>query len=222
MPQVNDKSDPFHAQLQEIARRNSISSEQKSTEELRREKEEFEYKVRENIRMIIPRRYRSIEFKDMGLVKRSLGKNLFVTGGSGTGKTVFACSVAKELIRHRFMVKFINYPGFIMELKDAFRREGGEPYRMTKALARYPGFLVIDDLGAENLTDFVAETTYFILNEREQWHLPILITSNFSLEEFNKQVDARISSRIAGMCEILKFKGKDLRVEQHALQQSTD
>ena len=74
--------------------------------------------------------------------------------------------------------------------------------------------LFLDDLGAEKLTDFVRQITYFILNEREQNELTTVITSNFSLKQLDEQIDQRISSRIAGMCEILKFTGDDRRIKK--------
>ena len=75
--------------------------------------------------------------------------------------------------------------------------------------------LFLDDLGAEKLTDFVRQITYYILNEREQHQLLTVITSNFSIKDLDKQIDSRISSRIAGMCEILKFTGKDQRLKSN-------
>ena len=80
-------------------------------------------------------------------------------------------------------------------------------------MAKFEGWLAIDDIGAEKLTEFVRQITYYILNEREQRELPTLITSNFSLMEIDEMIDSRISSRIAGMCEVIKLSGKDRRLK---------
>ena len=80
--------------------------------------------------------------------------------------------------------------------------------------AHYPGYLIIDDIGAEKLTDFVRQTTYYLINEREMNELPLIITSNYGLEQLAEQIDDRIASRIAGMCEIVKFKGEDKRIKK--------
>jgi len=46
-----------------------------------------------------------------------------------------------------------------------------------------------------------------IINYREQNKLQTIITSNFTLDEIDKYIDRRISSRIAGMCEIIRMSG---------------
>ena len=73
--------------------------------------------------------------------------------------------------------------------------------------------MIIDDIGAEKLTEFVRQTFYYIINEREQWLKKTIITSNYSLDELDEYIDGRISSRIAGMCEIVELGGKDRRVK---------
>lgn len=152
-------------------------------------------------------------------------KNLFISGLSGTGKTVFVCSLAKVYIKKNYKVKFINYPKFIIDIqkrfdgryyqKDSFGGISEESaYDFIDKSARYPGYLIIDDLGAEKLTDFVRQTTYYLINEREMNELPLIITSNYGLGKLAEQIDDRIASRIAGMCEIVKFGGEDRRIKE--------
>lgn len=174
----------------------------------------------------IPKRFIDLETDKSELFERHYGKSLFITGSSGTGKTVFACSVLKRRIREKPLLEkqswetrgrdsalFRSYPKFIMNMQSAFRNDDQDPDKIMNNLAGYPGYLCIDDLGAEKLTDFVKQITYFLINEREQNMLPIIITSNFSLEQIDRMVDPRISSRISGMCEVLRFTGKDRRIK---------
>ncbi len=125
---------------------------------------------------------------------------------------MFACSFLKETYRLGLEGRLISYPAFIMELQNMFREDGESPADFAKKVATYPELLVIDDLGAEKLTDFVRQTTYYILNEREQRCLQTVITSNFSLAQIDEQIDSRVSSRIAGMCKVFKFEGNDRRL----------
>jgi len=167
---------------------------------------------RMNIQTCLPAKFWDLNTDQKDLLKQAMNKNLFISGNPGSGKTVFACSVAKEYLKTT-KVKFISYPAFIMQLQCAFRDEKVNPAEMVNRIAKDTGVLILDDLGAEKLTDFVRQTTYFILNEREQWNLRTIITSNFTLSKLDEQVDPRISSRIAGMCKVLKFNGKDRRLE---------
>ena len=73
---------------------------------------------------------------------------------------------------------------------------------------------MIDDLGAEKTTDFVRQTLYYIVNEREQNELPIIVTSNYTLKDLAAKFDERISSRLAGMCKQVKLTGTDRRVKK--------
>ena len=85
---------------------------------------------------------------------------------------------------------------------------------MAENIATYPGTLCIDDIGAEKMTAFVQQITYYIINYREQEMLHTLITSNFSLQQIDEQIDTRVSSRIAGMCKVVKIQGHDRRLDK--------
>jgi len=139
--------------------------------------------------------------------------SLFLHGKAGVGKTVLACSLAKLYIRQGYEVKFISYPAFIMDLQGMFLYKDADAYGYAKEVACFKGELIIDDLGAVKLTDFVRQITYYIINEREMKCLPTIITSNFGLNEIDEMIDSRISSRISGMCEVLQIKGKDRRLK---------
>lgn len=162
----------------------------------------------------IPLKYRQIKTdKDVsGLINK---KGVFICGSSGTGKTVMACSIALEHIKQGKITIFKSIPKFIMELQDSYKsdRSDGEEsaYEKLKKLSEMD-VIVLDDLGAEKMTDFVRQALYFIINEREQWDRTTIITSNYELGIIGKNTDSRISSRIAGMCEIIHLKGKDRRI----------
>lgn len=161
----------------------------------------------------IPIKYRTIE-ADKKLVSDNYGVNLFITGKSGSGKTVLAAGIVKYGLKMaRLNYEWINYPAFIMELQNMYRKDNESPFDEAESVANFGGLLVVDDLGAEKMTDWVRQISYFIINEREQRCLPILITSNFSLEQMAEMIDVRISSRIAGMCKSVKLSGADRRLE---------
>lgn len=169
----------------------------------------------ERIGKIIPLKFQSIICDNKDLVDSLKNEeSLFITGKIGVGKTVLMATLIKEILKQKFNdVQWISYLDFIMRLQSAFRDETQNPYQIAKETAAYEGVLAIDDLGAEKLTDFVRQITYYILNEREQRVLPTMITSNFSLQEIDEQIDPRVSSRIAGIYKIIQLEGKDKRLK---------
>lgn len=170
--------------------------------------------IQDRINFYIPEKYRDIETDSPEFLNIKGPESLFITGSIGSGKTVLACSIAKKAIRNGCGVTYISYPAFIMKLQSSFKADKEDPFLIAQEIARDENILFIDDLGAEKITDFVRQITYFILNEREQWNLITVITSNYSLSQLDEQVDARVSSRIAGMCRVIKMNGRDRRVEK--------
>jgi DNA replication protein DnaC len=189
------------------------------------EKKYLKKKAESRIKKILPKKFWDIETdKSLDKYKDKLC-SLFIHGKAGVGKTVLACSLAKLYIRQGYVVRFISYPAFIMDLQSRFRGEK-DIYGYAKEIAWYPedtntslrhldpqpkGILIIDDFGAAKLTDFVQQITYYLINEREMKMLPTIITSNFDLNEIDEQIDPRVSSRISGMCEVLQIISKDRR-----------
>jgi len=145
---------------------------------------------------------------------------MFITGGAGVGKTVLMAGIVKEILKNKEKkVEWVSYSGFIMELQSSFRKDNEiTPFERAEEIASFPGTLAIDDIGAEKITAFVQQITYYIINYREQEMLHTLITSNFSLQQIDDQIDKRVSSRIGGMCKIVRLTGKDRRLEKKRIE----
>jgi len=163
--------------------------------------------------LVLPKKFRLIECDNKNMVMQGIEQSLFITGSAGTGKTVLMSGIVKELLKkNSSKVKWISYPEFIMTLQSQFKKDDGSPYDMAEDIATFEGTLCIDDIGAEKMTAFVQQITYYIINHREQDMLHTIITSNYSLQQIDDQIDERVSSRIGGMCKIIKMTGKDRRL----------
>lgn len=150
----------------------------------------------------------------------NMRRGFFISGATGVGKTTWlTLFLERWMLEHAKRGKdsipwrFENGAGLMMSVQRAFKRDNEDAYEILDAVAEVP-FLAIDDLGATKATDFVRQAIYYIINERESWVRPTFITSNFSLSELNDQFDPRISSRIAGMCDVIELKGKDRRINK--------
>ena len=82
--------------------------------------------------------------------------------------------------------------------------------------------LVLDDLGAERLTDWVEETMHLIVNTRYNEKRPTVFTTNYEdvsdvedLDSLLVRVGHRLHSRLREMCEFLEYEGPDYREFEH-------
>lgn len=169
----------------------------------------------------IPERYEGVTFEGLKPERKAAlekwieqykspeGKeSLMIFGKPGTGKThaLYALLEKRPNLRHRFF----NAPELIEQIKASFHDNyARDPVDEIKA---FEGYLFIDDLACERLaTGFEQDKFYLIINDRYLKKQPVLITTNFSLEEIGERLGERIASRLAEMCFIINFTGPDQR-----------
>jgi primosomal protein DnaI len=118
--------------------------------------------------------YRSVLLSAMNHCGTSRG--LFLYGTMGTGKTYLAACAANERARSGEKVAFIHYPSFCQRM--ASRVNEGE-YRTELKRLMYADFLVIDDIGAENCTEWNRDQILLpLLNSRYENKKATWFTSN--------------------------------------------
>jgi len=140
---------------------------------------------------------------------KAKGKGLMFLGGFGTGKTFLAACIANALLDEGFSVLMTNFPRLINTIHGM--REGKQEY--IDSLNKY-SLLIIDDLGVERQSEYVAEIVLNIVDSRYRAGLPMVITTNLSPKDFSETQDiakSRLYSRISEMCLPLIVKGVDRR-----------
>lgn len=167
----------------------------------------------------LPKRYADVKYDDVPPVIRETveqlresRKGLFLHGSVGTGKTHIAYAIAKEMYEERrVQVKFWNSA----ELMNRIRESYGNRYEgdYVDEILAFKGLLVIDDVGSERLTDWVAEQFYLIVNKKYNDMLPVIFTSNFNVGELAERVGERVASRLVEMCEVIELGGEDRRLK---------
>jgi len=164
----------------------------------------------------LPERYKSADYKDVDFrIKKAFEeiketrKGIYIYGGVGIGKTHIAVALRKQCYSQELRCRFYNAVDILDKIRDDYRNK--DTYNLDKILD-YKGLLIIDDIGAEKITEWVLETFYRIINQRYEDMLPVIFTSNFSLGELSERLGERISSRIAGSCEVVELTGNDKRL----------
>lgn len=136
------------------------------------------------------------------------GKGLLLYGSVGTGKTYSACEVANALIDKGYPVLVTNFARIINSLQATFEKQD-----YIDSFNRF-SLLVIDDLSAERDTSFANEQVFQIIDARYRIKLPMIITTNLSIEalknpqDINKQ---RIYDRILERCFPVEVSGQSRR-----------
>ena len=141
------------------------------------------------------------------LKNKNIKEGLLFTGSVGTGKTFASSCIANELINNGKTVLIINLALYLIKLRTEWDKAESDFLRQVKKC----DLLIIDDLGAENITPFVLEKTFNLVDTRYRSEKPLIITSNLSTEEIEGVFKARISDRIKEMCFPISVKGTSKR-----------
>lgn len=150
------------------------------------------------------------------------GQGLFFTGRQGRGKTYAACAIARVLIdEDKWRVKFADVEAIEREVTSSWHsRETAEENVIDRYLKA--DLVIIDDLGAEELTSVTMKTLRAVISGREANGGVTIFTSNYSRKDFalhiaqeaDKVQAARLASRIAGMSDVVVFEGEDRRLQR--------
>lgn len=146
--------------------------------------------------------------------------SFYLFGPVGGGKTFEACKIALEAMKWDFLnVKnsithcgYYNVPDLLLRIRNTYSKDATETEMDVYRELRDISYLILDDLGVEKNSEWALQTLYVILNYRYENVLPVIITSNFSLEELKIRMDnERIVSRIEQMCTSKLINNIDLR-----------
>lgn len=138
--------------------------------------------------------------------------SIFMLGDTGLGKTHLSLSIAREVIAKGYSVAYDSIVNYLTAIeKEHFGREDEGGSYATLDTLMSADLVILDDLGSEYKNAFYASTIYNIINTRINKHLPTIISTNLSTEDFQKRYDDRIASRLFGIYTYLEFAGEDIR-----------
>lgn len=127
-------------------------------------------------------------------------------GEAGCGKTYRAVQMTAN------GAMFVSIPVYIREMREMATDDTDPRWYAIKRIKNAKR-LILDDLGAEKLTDFAAEILYDLIDYRWGNLLETVVTSNLSPSEIAAKHGDRIASRILGFGKPVSMIGTDRRAQ---------
>ena len=142
-------------------------------------------------------------------IENPTGRDLYLCGSIGTGKTRLACSILNDHFCKRRAGTFRRVPWLLVQLQPS----GGSDREYMWPVVTAP-LLVLDDLGAERdtATDYTRRTLLALAEQRRYAGRRTIWTSNLTPSAVGDQMqDDRLMSRLVGWCDVVGMTGDDRR-----------
>jgi DNA replication protein DnaC len=172
-------------------------------------------------------------YPHLGSTEEGLG--LLFTGDNGVGKTHLAVAVLRELAGKGVRGQFWDFHELMREIKSSYDPETKTTEVQVLAPVVEADVLLLDDLGAWKMTDWMNDTLFYILNSRYLSKRATLITTNFQdvdqktaaaadhlrrKEYLIDRIGQRLRSRLMEMCLVIPVEGTDYRLARQASNQA--
>jgi DNA replication protein DnaC len=131
-------------------------------------------------------------FNQARIYAQNLNGWLLLRGGYGSGKTHLAAAIANFAVGMGVPTLFLTVPDLLDMLRFSYDSED-TTFEQRFNEIRNASLLILDDFGTQNATSWAQEKLFQIINYRYINKLPLVVTTNLSLED----IDARIRSRLA-------------------------
>lgn len=129
---------------------------------------------------------------------------LYLCGPYGSGKSHLAAATAHRLAERGYTIAYASTPDLLDFIRAGYA--DGTAHERLDTLKRVQ-VLILDDIAAENATDWTEERLFVIVNARMLAQRPTIFTSNVRIDALS----GRIGSRIAGEAEELLVIASDYR-----------
>lgn len=149
-------------------------------------------------------------------------KGIYFKGPYGTGKSYLAAGITNALAKKGKKVAFVNVPSLCIDIKNNATESDVIEDIISKM--KRAEVLVLDDIGAENLTNYIRDDILFtILDYRMENRKRTIFTSNSDFEKLEERMSytqngqkdetkaQRIIERIRTLAKIVPLSGKSRR-----------
>ena len=167
----------------------------------------------------IPSRYReaTLPYSEQGVLARQWlaefhaddRRSLVIMGPKGTGKTWMACALARLLMNPDQPIP-VTYTT-TAEMLDTLRGPVRPGLDIDMTLFQGTPVLLLDDFGAENLTDWGREVLYRLAHGRDHNGLPTIVTTNLTGDEIRERYESRTVERLFNRARRIDLDGESRR-----------
>jgi len=161
---------------------------------------------------------------------------LLFVGDPGTGKTHLATAVLRGLIAKGFSGVFFPYQQLLDRIRSGYDKMSGASDRAAYQVAMECEILLLDDLGAHRVSDWVEDTITSIITYRSNHNKPLIATTNLRDPEAGdpsvpsglggetvkqyylaERIGMRARSRLFEMCRVISTRGaEDFRLRRES------
>jgi predicted ATPase len=140
---------------------------------------------------------------------------VMLLGKKGLGKTHALKALINQHATSSYRAKFLEMAQFCKDLRSMDREGDGQYYARLFSHRR---ILVLDDIGEEKTTDFIAsEIIAFLKRVMKEHQITLFMTSNLTADEFIARYHERTLDRLRELMVIIPVtKGRSYRDKIHA------
>ena len=143
-------------------------------------------------------------------------KGLLLGGPSGIGKTHLAVAILDECAEKGIGGLYCDAQALLNDIRASYDTEARTGAKEIIRRATTTDLLVLDDLGAEQLTDWGKDTIHRIVNSRYCEDRATICTTSLPTNPHDRdsllfEIGGRALSILHQMCHIIEFSGADYR-----------
>lgn len=120
--------------------------------------------------------------------------NMLFYGAPGLGKSHIAISIANAVMEKGYPSIFISVPKLLRKIKDTYNKKSDVSEDELFSVLEGIELLVLDDIGAENHTDWSRERLFDLIDSRQG--RSTIYTTNYDPDELTERMGERDASRI--------------------------
>lgn len=134
------------------------------------------------------------------------GGSLVLTGGTGTGKTRLACTIANTIIpEHMASVAFGTVSSVVRTVRATYGKGSTRTESEAINALLVPDLLIIDEIGASTGSEHELGLLFEIINKRYENLRPMILISNLNVDDLRKFLGQRAMDRFAECGTVLAF-----------------